>query len=269
VPVHFELPDRHPHVALVTLDRPDKANCLDPDMLRGLAAAWRRIAGSDEIRAAIVTGAGDRVFCAGMDMATTIPLSQRFARGERIDDDDFEALRSVSTALLAGFDLGKPLVAAINGHARAGGFDMMLASELRVSTPEATFALEEVALGLYPTGNTTVLLPAQIGWVHANEIMLTAKPITAARALEIGLLNRIVARDEILSAAFEFADTIAANAPLAVQETRRGLREIRHLSLTDAYQRQEEIGKRLRKTEDAQEAQEAFVEKRKPVWQGK
>jgi enoyl-CoA hydratase len=146
---------------------------------------------------------------------------------------------------------------------------MMLASELRVSTPEATFALEEVALGLYPTGNTTVLLPAQIGWVHANEIMLTAKPITAARALEIGLLNRIVERQEILSAAFEFADAIAANAPLAVTETRRGLREIRHLSLIDAYERQEEIGKRLRKTEDAREAQKAFVEKRKPVWRGR
>jgi enoyl-CoA hydratase len=269
VPVRFELPDDHPHVALVTLDRPDKANSLDPTMLRELAAAWRRIADDDDIRAAVVTGAGDRVFCAGMDMATTIPLSQRFARGERIDDDEFEGLQSVSTALLAGFDLKKPLVAAVNGHSRAGGFDMMLASEIRVSVPEATYALEEVALGLYPTGNTTVLLPAQIGWTHANEIMLTAKPVSAERALEIGLINRIVPREALLDAAFEFADAIAANAPLAVRETRRGLREIRHLSLEDGYRRQEEIGKQLRKTEDAREAQKAFVEKRKPIWRGR
>lgn len=269
MPVRFELPDAHPHVALVTLDRPEKSNSLDPGMLRELAEAWRRIAGDDDIRAAVVTGAGDRVFCAGMDMASTIPISQRFARGEKIDDADFEGLRSVSTALLAGFDLGKPLIAAVNGHSRAGGFDMMLASEMRVSVAEATFALEEVALGFYPTGNTTVLLPAQIGWTHANEIMLTAKPIGAERALEIGLINRIVPREELLSAAFELADAIAANAPLAVRETRRGLREIRHLSLEEGYRRQEEIGKQLRKTEDAREGQRAFVEKRKPVWRGR
>jgi enoyl-CoA hydratase len=269
VPVRFELPEAHPHVALVTLDRPEKANSLDPEMLRQLAAAWRCIAADDDIRAAVVTGAGDRVFCAGMDMATTIPLSQRFARGEKIDDEDFEGLRSVATALLAGFDLGKPLIAAVNGHSRAGGFDMMLASEMRVSVPEATFALEEVALGLYPTGNTTVLLPAQIGWTHANEIMLTAKPTGAERALEIGLINRIVPREQLLRAAFELADAVAANAPLAVRETRRGLREIRHLSLEDGYRRQEEIGKQLRKTEDAREAQRAFLEKRKPVWCGR
>lgn len=265
----LELPADHPHVALVTLDRPEKANSLDPPTLRELAAAWRRIAADDAIRCAVLTGAGNQVFCAGMDMTTTIPIAQRFARGEQIEPDHFEALRAVNVALLAGFDLGKPLICAINGHARAGGFDLMLASEMRFAVPHATFALEEVAIGMYPTGNSTVLLPRQVGWVHAHEILLTARPLGAARAAEIGLVNRIVEPKDLLAAAFGAADAIAGNAPLAVRETRRGVREILALPLDEAYVRQEAIGRVLRKSDDAREAQRAFVEKRKPVWRGR
>jgi len=202
-------------------------------------------------------------------MKTTIPEAQRLARGERVDPDVFEGLRSVATALLAGFDLGTPLVCAVNGHARAGGFDLMLAAEIRFAVPEATFALEEVALGLYPTGNATVLLPRQIPWVHAHELLLTACPIDARRALEIGLVNRLVERDRLQAAALETADAIARNAPLAVRETRRGVRELCALPLAEAYRRQEEIGAPLRRTEDAREAQRAWLEKRPPKWQGR
>jgi len=269
MPARFELPDAHPHVALVTIDRPEQANSLDPPTLVELAGAWKRIAADREIRCAVVTGAGDRAFCAGMDMKTTIPVSQRFARGERVDDESMAGLRSVATALLAGFDLATPLVAAVNGHARAGGFDLLLATDIRFTVPQATFALEEVALGLYPTGNATVLLPRQIPWVHAHELLLTARPISAARALAIGLVNEIVPADRLLERAFVCADAMAANAPLAVFETRRGLREILHLSLPEAYARQEAIGRELRKTDDAREAERAFVEKRKPVWKGR
>jgi enoyl-CoA hydratase/carnithine racemase len=269
LPARLELPPEHPHVALVTIDRPQKANSLDPPTLAELAGAWRRIAEDDAIRAAVVTGAGERVFCSGMDMTTTIPEAQRLARGEQVSPEVFEGLRNVATALLAGFDLRKPLVAAINGHARAGGFDLMLASELRYAASHATFALEEVGLGLYPTGNSTVLLHRQIGWVHANDLLLTARPIDAARAEAMGLVNAVLPPDAVLPRALEVASAIAANAPLAVRETRRGVREVWGLSLEDGYRRQEEIGRELRKTEDAREAQCAFVEKRKPVWQGR
>jgi enoyl-CoA hydratase/carnithine racemase len=269
MPARLELPSEHPHVAVVTIDRADRANALDPPTLSELAGAWRRIAEDPEIRCALVTGAGERVFCAGMDMRTTIPEAQRLARGERVDPETFEGLRNVDTALLAGFDLGVPLVAAVNGHARAGGFDLLLAAEIRYAVPEATFALEEVALGLYPTGNSTVLLPRQVPWVHAHEILLTARPISAARALEIGLLNGIVEPARLLDTALETADAIAANAPLAVRETRRGVREILALPLPEAYARQEEIGRPLRSTDDAREAQRAFVERREPVWKGR
>jgi enoyl-CoA hydratase/carnithine racemase len=265
----LEQPHEHPHVAVVTLDRPARANALDPPTLSALAAIWRRIAGDPAIRCAVLTGAGPRAFCAGMDMHATIATSQALARGERIDDASFAGLRQVATALLAGFDLGTPLVCAVNGHARAGGFDLMLAAEIRLAVPHATFALEEVALGLYPTGNATVLLPRQIGWVHAHELLLTARPIDAARAAEIGLVNRIVPAEQLMSEALAVADAIAANAPHAVRETRRGVREILALPLAEAYRRQEEIGAPLRRTDDAREGQRAFAAKRPPVWTGR
>ncbi len=269
MPARLELPPDHPHVAVVTIDRPERANSLDPPTLRDLAAAWRRIADDAEIRCAILTGAGDKVFCAGMDMKTTIPASQKLARDERIDEASMEGLRSVETALLAGFDLGTPLVAAVNGHARAGGFDLILAAEIRYAVPHATFALEEVALGLYPTGNATVLLPRQIPWVYAHELLLSARPIGAERALAIGLVNAIVPPADLMGQALDTADAVARNAPLAVRETRRGVREILTLPLAEAYRRQEEIGRPLRATEDAREAQRAFVEKRRPAWKGR
>lgn len=269
MPAHLLLPEEHPHVALVTLDRPERANALDPATLVELAAAWRRVAADDEIRCAILTGQGDRVFCGGMDMRTTIVASQRLARGEQIDPLDFEGLRSVATATLAGFDLGKPLVCAINGHCRAVGLDMMLASEMRVSVAHATFALEEVARGLYPTGHATVLLARQVGWVHAHELMLTARPIDAARALRIGLVNRVVETDALLDTAFDLADAIAQNAPLAVRATRKGVRELLHLPLDEAYARQEALGKPIRRTRDAAEGAKAFAEKRAPKWEGR
>jgi enoyl-CoA hydratase len=269
MPIRLERPAGHPHVALVTLDRPERANALDPAMLGALAAAWREIAADDAVRCAVVTGAGSRAFCAGMDMTTTIPASQRLARGERLAPAEFEGLRSVGTALLAGFDLGKPLVAAVNGHARAGGLDLLLAAELRYAVPEASFALEEVALGLYPTGNATVLLPRQIGWVHAHELLLTARPIDAERARAIGLVNELVAAGALLERALACAGAIAANAPLAVRATRAGVRELLGLPLAAAYQRQEELGRPLRSTEDAREAQRAFAERRRPVFRGR
>jgi enoyl-CoA hydratase/carnithine racemase len=267
--VRVERPASHPHVALVTLDRPEKANSLDPLALAALARAWREIAADAEVRCAVLTGAGNRVFCSGMDMTTTIPASQRLARGERIRPEEFEGLRSVQDALLAGFDLGKPLVAAINGHARAGGFDLMLAAEIRYAAPHATFALEEVALGLYPTGNATVLLPRQLAWVHAHELLLGARPIDAERALRIGLVNDVVPAAELLPRALAMAAAIASNAPLAVAATRAGVRELLGLPLPDAYRRQEELGRPLRRSEDAREAQRAFVEKRRPIWKGR
>jgi len=269
VPAHLERPTEHPHVALVTIDRPEAANALDPPTLCDLAAAWREIAADRDLRCAVLTGAGSRTFCAGMDFRTTIAASQRLARGESVTPEEFEGLRSVATALLVDLDLDKPLVCAINGHARAGGFDLMLASEIRFAVPSATFALEEVALGLYPTGNATVRLPRQIPWVHAHALLLTGEPIDAARAREIGLINELTAPGALLTRALATADQIARNGPLAVRETRRGVRTLLDLPLAEALRRQEELGRPLRATEDAREGARAFLEKRSPRFQGR
>jgi enoyl-CoA hydratase/carnithine racemase len=269
VAVRLERPAAHPHVAVVVIDRPERANALDPPTLAALAQAWRAVAADDDVRCVVLTGAGERAFSAGMDMRTTIPEAQRLARGERVDDETFAALREIGTATLAAFDLGKPMVAAVNGHARAGGFDLMLAAELRYAVPHATFALEEVAIGLYPTGHATVLLPRQIAWVHAHDLLLTARPIDAARAADIGLVNAVVEPAALMPTALAAADAIARNAPLAVRATRAGVRQLAGLGLDEAYRRQEELGRPLRRTDDAREAQRAFVEKRRPVWTGR
>ena len=269
MPARFEVPTEQPHTALITIDRPAEANALDPETLRDLAAHWAHINEDRTIRVAILTGAGDSVFCAGMDMRRTIPASQALARGEQIDPGDFEGLRAVGHATLTRGGLRVPLIAAVNGHARAGGFDLMLASQIRYAVPAATFALEEVALGLYPTGQATVVLPRQIAAVHAAELLYTAKPIDAERALAIGLLNELLPADRLLDRAFETAGQIAANAPLAVQETLRGVRELEGMDLEAAYARQEELGRPLRRSEDAREAQRAFLDKRPPRFSGR
>ncbi len=267
--IRFERLATPAHVALVTFDRPEKANAIDLETIRQLAAAWREIAEDDAIRSVVLTGAGDRVFSAGMDFLSTLAPARKLARGEEVPAEDFEALRDVSTAMLAGFDLRTPLVCAINGHCRAGGLDLMLASEIRYAVPDASFALEEVARGMFPSGNSTVLLARQIGWVNAHELLLTGLPIDAERALEVGLINRIVGRTELLDRTLEVAGQIAQNAPIAVRETRRGVRECIGLSLAEAYPVQASIGARVRATEDAREGARAFLEKRPPRWKGR
>ena len=266
---HIELPKEHPHLALVTIDRPEQANALDPPTLRELASAWRRIANDPEIRCAVLTGAGERVFSAGMDFRTTIPAARRLARGEQVDSGDFEGLRDVATALLAGFDLKTPLVCAVNGHARAGGLDLMLASEIRYAVPHATFALEEVARGLYPTGNATVLLPRQIPWVHAHELLLTGRPIDAERALEIGLVNRIVPPDRLLQTAFETADAIAANAPLAVQGIKRTVNFWAERGMSEALRFEAASASVLFASDDMTEGYRAMAAKERARFEGK
>jgi enoyl-CoA hydratase len=145
----------------------------------------------------------------------------------------------------------------------------MLASQIRYAVPDATFALEEVALGLYPTGQATVVLPRQIAAVHAAELLYTARPIDAGRALTMGLLNDVVPADQLMTRALETADQIAGNAPLAVEATLAGVRRLSGLSIDEAYREQEVLGRPLRRTEDAREAQQAFVEKRRPVFVGR
>jgi enoyl-CoA hydratase len=253
-------------IAVVTIDRPEARNSLDPPHILDLARAWDRIRDDPAIRCGVVTGAGD-TFSAGMDLKKTIPAAAALARRERIPPETFEALRRAADALLAGYDIAKPMVAAIDGPCLAGGADMVIATDVRYASPRATFNWSEVALGLFPRGNATVLLPRQIGWVHALDLLLTGRTIDAAEARRIGLVNDVV--DDPLARALETARAIAANAPLAVLGTKRALREQWAMDLPAAYAHQQRLANELMKSADASEGARAFAERRPPRFEGR
>ena len=253
-------------VAVITIDRPAARNALDPPHILDLARAWDRLRDDPALRCGVVTGAGG-TFSAGMDLKTTIPASAALARRERIPPDVFEALRRAADALLAGYDLRKPLVAAVDGPCLAGGADMLLATDVRYCSPRATFNWAEVALGLFPRGNATVLLPRQVGWVHAMDLLLTGRTIGADAALRIALVNAVV--EDPLARALETARLIAANAPRAVAATKRAVREQWAMDLPAAYANQSRIAGELMKTEDAVEGARAFTERRPPRFTGR
>jgi enoyl-CoA hydratase len=188
------------HVALITLNRPEARNALSPEVVVRLAGAWERVRDDESIRAAVVTGAGDRSFCAGADLARLIPL----ITGARQPEDDWDhALMKdpalSDRALLRDFDPVKPVIAAVNGFAIAGGMEMLQGTDLRVASENARFGLQEVKWGLFPMSGSTVRLPRQIPYAAAMEILLTGDLIDARRAYELGLVNRVVPQAEVLA----------------------------------------------------------------------
>jgi enoyl-CoA hydratase len=203
-------------VAVVTISRPEAKNALDPATLTELANVWRRIGADEGVRAAVLTGDGD-AFCAGMDLKKTIPAARRLASGERIGDDEFAGLRAIPAATLQTDRPKKPIVAAVNGHCRGQGTDILLATDYRISVPNATFALEEVSIGLFPRGNTTVMLPRQIPWARAVELALhVTGGWDAATALQAGLINEVIEEPALLERAIEVAERLASYEPKVV-----------------------------------------------------
>ena len=253
-------------VAVITIDRPEARNALDPPHILDLARAWDRLRDDPALRGGVITGTAG-TFSAGMDLKKTIPAAAALARRERIPSEVFEALRRAADALLAGYDVGKPLVAAVDGPCLAGGADMLLATDVRYCSPRATFNWAEVALGLFPRGNATVLLTRQVGWVHAMDLLLTGRTIDADAAFRIGLVNEVV--DYPLARALDTARLIAANAPLAVAGTRRAVREQWAMDLPAAYANQSRIAGQVMKSEDAAEGARAFTERRPPRFRGR
>jgi enoyl-CoA hydratase len=264
------LVERRGALLVITLNRPEARNALAPEVAVKLARAWTELAESDALRAAIITGAGDRAFCAGADLARTIPLLS----GQRKPEDEFDREllanpEQASRAVLLGFDPGKPIIAAVNGVAVGGGFELMLATDLRVAVPEARFGLPEVKRALFAGGGGPVRLARQIPWARALELCLTGEMISAAEALALGLVNRVVPREKLLDSAFELAEAIAANGPIAVRATRAAVRETAGLPEAEALRRAGEIGAPVFRSDDAIEGARAFIEKRSPVYRGR
>ncbi len=258
------------HVALVTINRPEARNAVSPEVLVRLAEAWRRVEEDDEIRVAVVTGAGDTAFSAGADLKLLIPLMT----GARQPEDEYdEAVAADATigqrALLRDHDPGKPIVASVNGFAIAGGFELMIACDLRVAADGSRMGLQEAKWGLFPLGGSTVRLPRQIARAAAMEMLLTGDLIDAARALELGLVNRVVPQKDVVPVARHYAHTISENGPVAVQAIRASVKRTSGRSEPEALALETEIGWPVFQTEDAIEGPRAFAEKRRPEFKGR
>ena len=268
MPIHYEVDD---HVATITIDRPETRNALDMYHFRDLAAAWRRFKDDDEVWVAIVTGVED-AFMSGADLKTFIPqvtkLQKEIAAGDVKEVDGCRLSDSVY-AVLRNVKIFKPIIAAVGGPCVAGGMEMLGGVDIRVATPDATFGVMEPKRGLFAGGGTTVRLPRQLNFPAAMEFLLTAERFPAERALELGLLNEIVERDQLMDKARDWARRITANAPLAVQATKESVLRGLGLDLEEAYKLEQEISSTVFQTEDAKEGPKAFAEKRPPVWQGK
>jgi enoyl-CoA hydratase len=244
-------------VATVTLNRPDQRNAINPEVCDAIRAAFDQVEADPDVRVAVLTGAGT-LFCAGMDL-------KAFAGG------------AGDTILFGKYGFGgfvkrprtKPVIAAVEGAALAGGFEMMLACDMVVAGTSAQFALPEVRIGLIPGAGGAVRLPVSIPRVRANEILLTGKPFGAQDAAEWGVINRVTADGEALKTAQSIAVDIASNAPLAVLHTLAIAGQAHAANDAAHWPQNDKIIKEIGQTADAAEGARAFIEKRAPVWQGK
>lgn len=256
--------EREGHILIVTLNRPEAKNALSAGMLAGMYKAWRMLEEDPELRVAILTGRGD-VFCAGADLKS-------MGAGEK--DDEFQKLMEAVPdihwqALLRHNRPGKPVIAAVEGYAVAGGTEILQGTDIRVAAEDAIFGVTEARRGLFPLGGSSVRLRRQIPYTFAAEILLTGRHVTAAEALRFGLVGRLVPRGQALAEAKKIAAEICENAPLSIRALMRVLREVdESYAESDALAKELEIGTPVFMTKDAREGMKAFAEKRKPVYKG-
>jgi enoyl-CoA hydratase len=250
-PVRIEIVDR---VLVVTIDRPEVRNAIDTATAEAIARAMDQLDASPDLTTGVITGAGG-TFCTGMDL-------KAFLAGER---------PSVPGRGFAGIveqPPQKPIIAAVEGYAIAGGFEIALACDLIVAADDAKFGLPEVKRGLVAAGGGLLRLPVKAPFQLAVEWALTGEFFPATRAAEIGLVSRLTGPGKALEGALALATLIAANGPLAVRATKRILTESREWSAAEAFDRQREINEPVRSSADAREGALAFKEKREPRWRG-
>src|SRR5688572_35149 len=248
------------HTLIVTMNRPKARNALSGEMLAIMSEAWDRVNEDDEIRVCILTGAGG-YFCAGMDLK---------AATKRSPDDSFKAGfdPSIIKGLLKGFRLTKPLIAAVEGPAIAGGTEILQGTDIRVAGESAKFGVSEARWSLYPMGGSAVRLPRQIPYTVAAELLLTGRHVKASEAKEIGLIGHVVPDGEALAKAHELADLIAANGPLAVQAILKTVRDSEGKHEDDCWKDDARVGAAVFSSNDAKEGPRAFIEKRPAQFTG-
>ena len=252
--------DLHDSIAVVRLDRPEKLNALTRAALFELGKTFERIEGERDIRAVILTGAGERAFCAGTDIAELAAMDEEEARSAaRRGQDVCERIERCAV----------PVIAAINGVAAGGGFELALACHIRIASSNARFSLPETMLGIIPGYGGTQRLARTTGSGRALEMMLTGAEISANEALQIGLINATVAPAALLPEAEKLAREIASLAPLAIRACLKAVTQGLTLSLAEGLELEAELFSTLFASEDMREGTRAFLEKRAPVFKGK
>jgi enoyl-CoA hydratase len=259
--------EREGHTLIVTMNRPEARNALSGEMMDIMSQAWDEVNSNDDIRVAILTGAEGH-FCAGADlkaMTQSHPGDAGLSSGESDGGFDISTIKP----LLKGFLLDKPLIAAVEGYAVAGGTEILQGTDIRVAGESAKFGVAEVRWGLFPLGGSTVRLRRQMPYTVAADMLLTGRRITAQEALDFGLIGYVVPDGQALDKAREIADTIAANGPLAVKNVLKALRATECVPEPEVFKIETPLGIETFMSEDAKEGPLAFSEKRKPDFKGR
>jgi enoyl-CoA hydratase len=242
---------RNGHIATIRINRPDKLNALTLAMYDDLGRAFHDVKDDDDIRVVVLTGAGERAFCVGADLTESIPA----LASNKMDISAWDPAH----LKFAGFH--KPVISAIRGLCMGGGFEIMLATDIRIAAQDAIFQLPEPKHGFVPAGGTLVRLVRQIGYAHAMEIMLTAERFSAQDMLAKAVVNRVCPAEQVEALAFEIAGKIAALSPGAVQTIKEAALTLQDLPLAEAFRQEAALGQRTFTSEDARRGLAAFASK--------
>ncbi|NYT25341.1 enoyl-CoA hydratase/isomerase family protein [Alcaligenaceae bacterium] len=247
------------HVAVITINRPERHNALDAEHYEALSEAWVRVRDDQDIRCAVVTGAGEKSFSTGADLKTWI--------GRRADACEMW-LTQRNPLLNRGLEVWKPVIAAVNGYCLGGGMTLLLATDIRIAVDHAEFGVPEVCRGVIPANGGTQRLLAQLPHAVGMEMLLTGRRFGAETAARWGLVNEVVSAGRLLDTALEHARRIAANAPLAVQAAKELATRSCDLDLAAGMRMEQFVNRILQGTEDVKEGRLAFAEKRVPKFRG-